>query len=728
MSGARVHVASRARSNGGWCALALVLALGWGALCRPAAAAEMLWAERNFKYVTVEPKDLRVFLREFAAQQGVAVSIDPEVKGEVTGRYDLTPRSMLELLGRTFGLIWYFDGRVLYIYPATAVESEVIRLADSTPAQFMQTLERLGVSDSRYQMTADAGRNTVFVSGPRRYVELVRQSAKASDRASPDGPGDTSTVTRVFPLSYAFAEDYTVQSGGREQRMAGVASILRQSYGQDLRGGVSNSSARPAANRRAPLPPTGAQAQEDASAALGLPVLPDLPDLPNLPVRRNANKAAPANAAAQPSAQDPAADGQKAASANASASVKGVPSFVADTRTNSVIVRDIPSRIDAYEGLIRTLDQRPQVIEIEASIVEVRSDVFETLGVDWRILNNNVQVEIGSNKFSNPVINPRGDTPDPNGVRQPPGSVGNVQGGLLSFITGNRTQLIARISALEQNGQAWVRAMPKITTLNNIEAVLESISTFYVKVAGFQDARLFDVNVGTSVRITPSVVSGERADPRAADAAQDSVRLLIKIEDGAVTEERVEQLPVVQRSNIGTQALMVSGSTLVIAGYSQERESQTRGGVPGLSAIPFVGNLFKSRGATRTKVERLFMITPKLVALATPPLPVPPAPQPAPPPPPTVRPSALTLAGPSSPPAPQEAIAAPVAAPVAPPTPAPAPAPAAAATPAPVPTPTAVATPVAAATPASAPRAPEPPFTLWTTPVSNPTRAKPGSR
>jgi type III secretion protein C len=547
----------------------IVAVVAW-AVAHPVAAADMAWSTKKTQYTAVEPKDLRMFLREFAAQQGVGIFLDPEVKGELTGRYELNARAMMELLGRTFGLVWYFDGRVLYVYPASGVESSVIRLNEVSAAQFQRTLDRLGISDARFPLSFD-DRGSVLVSGPKRYVELVRDAARSSDRPA-DGDAESGAETRVFQLRFAFADDHVISSGGREIRVPGVVSVLRQAYGADAAG---------IADMR----------RQTVDAAAAIPPQPVLPLLRGDGGRSGVVEADPTPPARRPSAQ-----------------VRGLPSFAADPRTNAVVVRDLASRIGQYELLVRRLDERPRLVEIEANIVEVNADDFGALGIDWSLAARR-----GSGDFTGRVGDGAASPDGPPGVS----GLGRFAEAVLNVMAGTRTQLMARISALEQAGKASTSAQPKIMTLNNVEAALDARSTFYVPVQGFQDARLFEVSAGTSIRITPSVVSpldGAGTTTTAA-AERDQVRLLIRIEDGGLTSERVSQLPVVQRTTINTQSLVPVGNTLLIAGYAQERDSRVQRGVPGLSRLPLLGGLFRSNERNSTRVERLFMITPRVVEL-----------------------------------------------------------------------------------------------------------------
>jgi type III secretion protein C len=556
-----------------------------------AGAAEMVWDTRKVQYVTLQPKDLQAVIREVAAQQGVGVFIDPAIKGELApGNYDLSARSMMELIARNFAILWYFDGRVLYVYPSTSVENAMLRLGSASPSQFQRSLERLGIADSRFPLSFDGER--VLVSGPKRYVELVRQVATDFGGESQDAGG----AVRVFELKYAFAEDYTVTNAGRDLRVPGVVSILRQAFGNA--GRSVGSSVRTSVTPRRPLDGASADKGDEVSATDSASTLPPLRG------RREGGAARDGDDAS--GSLGPGSLGGIGSAGN------GMPSFAADPRTNAVIVRDSPARMEQYEAVIRRLDQRPRLVELEVNIVEVNADDFSELGIDWRVVGRRGQAEVGGGGIAAPVLQPNGAATAPPANGDPLQTLGNIAGTVLGVVAGNRNQLFMRITALEQAGKATVSAQPKVMTLNNVEAALAATNTFYVPVQGFQDAQLYDISAGTSLRITPSVVGA--SGPGTA-AEKDMVRLLIKIEDGGLTGSNVGQLPVVQRTTINTQSLVVEGSTLLIAGYAQERESRNQKGVPGLQHVPLIGNLFKSTDTNRSRVERLFMITPRVVDL-----------------------------------------------------------------------------------------------------------------
>jgi type III secretion protein C len=108
------------------------------------------------------------------------------------------------------------------------------------------------------------------------------------------------------------------------------------------------------------------------------------------------------------------------------------------------------------------------------------------------------------------------------------------------------------------------------------------------------------------LRVTPLIVD---------EADRKRIKLAVRIEDGNVLEERVDNIPVVERHRLSTQAIIGEGESLLIGGHTRESTLRSDSAVPVLSDIPIAGALFRGKKATSFKTERLFMITPRLVSM-----------------------------------------------------------------------------------------------------------------
>ena len=290
-----------------------------------------------------------------------------------------------------------------------------------------------------------------------------------------------------------------------------------------------------------------------------------------------------------------------------------LPQFQADTRMNAVLVRDIPQHMAQYEKLIASMDVRPRLVEIEVTIMDIGTDTLDSLGVDWRAHGSHADFQTG-NGTNSPLTfggatSEAGQTGGVGGTNAAGMPITPV-GVLFTASIGNslRDYLLARVSALAQKGDADVVARPKVLTIDNNEAVLENLSDFYVRVNGFQDASLFKVTTGTSVRVTPLIVDEKNGR---------GVMLSINIEDGDISPgNTVDQIPIVLHRTVDTQALIDEGTSLLLAGYSSVQKTNASAGVPVLSNIPILGNLFKYSEKKVNKQERFYLLTPRLVTPA----------------------------------------------------------------------------------------------------------------
>lgn len=524
-------------------------------------AAEVPWKKERFTYLT-KGQSVRDFLRQFASSQGLTVVVDPAVEGSVVGNFDLLPQSVMPLLSTQHGLIWYYDGIVLYVYPSSQAQSQMVRLNYSTVAQLRQSLIKNDIVDKRYPISFDAQANTAMVGGPKRYVELVEQTARALDQ---NEGSRGATDIQVFSLKYAWAADYTFTQGGREYKLPGVATVLRNLY-QTNGAGARNFSA--SSGRR-----NGSMM--DKLRGLGL--------------------AAPDSNSGSTGRQPTDLQEGNSTPLDGGASQNGLPQFQADGRLNAVVVRDSPDRMAFYERVIKQLDVRPSILEIEVRIIEISSDKADSFGFDWRLQTSRVDIQSGQQQL----------TPDTTLGRQA-GAPITAGGVFATRLTDAGRELLARVNALAKTGDANILSSPRIMTLDNVEAVIENLNNFFVRVAGNLDVDLFNVSSGTSLRVTPLIVP---------EGDQTLIKMAIKIEDGNLTSQQVDSIPVVRRTNIGTQAFVADGESVLIAGFSQTSDSSTRAGVPGLSNVPVFGRLFRYDESSKKRVERLFLITPRVIPL-----------------------------------------------------------------------------------------------------------------
>lgn len=267
----------------------------------------------------------------------------------------------------------------------------------------------------------------------------------------------------------------------------------------------------------------------------------------------------------------------------------------ADARLNAVIVRDAPDRLAQYEQLVAALDIEPQTLEIEATIIDVNTERLKELGINWRYSRGRSSLLFGRGDASDRGLAPGTAPADITPIGR---------GGFVSAVLGDAREFIARVNLLEDQGAAKVVSSPQVLTLSNVEAVFDNSSTFYVRVAGREDVDLFNVSAGTTLRVTPHVFK---------DGGEVRIKMLVSIEDGSLSNTRVvDTLPVVERSAVNTQALIFEGESLLVGGITREASNDGVTKVPGLGDVPVLGGLFRNTSQGNSRVERMFLISPRL--------------------------------------------------------------------------------------------------------------------
>jgi type III secretion protein C len=516
--------------------------------------------------ITAREQPIAAFLQNLFSAVDVPASVSPQLTGSVNGSFSGPAERVLRDIARVYNLVGYYDGNVMHVVPAADLVTKTYTLPRAASERVLREVFDLGLPDSRNTLrtTGDAG---LVAVGTKRFVEQVDELARNAQAvqtaaAAPVAPSQMDF--RVFYLRYAWAQDTTMNLGGRQITVPGVASILRSLVGaRGSSAGAQDIQLRPTqpklkgqglasqgvkVNERESADAARSRAVDSLVAALGTAARPAEAESPVL----------------APVAVDPRQ-----------------VTIEAEPRLNAVIVRDVAERLPRYEQLIAALDVEPQSLEIEATIIDVNTDRLRELGIDWRWNNAGHSAGFGG---AVPAIG---------------------AGGVASVVLGSAAQFIARIRALQTEGAARVVSSPQVVTLSNVEALFDNSSTFFVRVAGREEVDLFNVSAGTTLRVTPHVFR---------DSEQTRIKLLVNVEDGTLSGRQVDQIPVVERSTINTQALIAEGESLLIGGMVRDAVSSGVDKVPGLGDVPVVGNLFKTRTNSSVRIERMFLITPRLAS------------------------------------------------------------------------------------------------------------------
>jgi type III secretion protein C len=527
--------------------------------------------------VIAREQPIGIFLKELFGQLSLPVIVDEAVAGNVNGSFErVSASSVFYDVAKSFGLVMYYDGAVVYVYTSNNITRRIMPASKTISQRIVRAATELDLTDNRNTVKrADGG--GLVITGTRRFVEQIDELLYAAEHNMKNY--EPPVGFKVFYLKYAWAQDVSMTFAGRQIVVPGVATILRELLEDGPRGFTIDHS------KDRLLNPTLPGLRGKGLNSIGDEKRIGLPDNSNL-YKIN-----------RPHTLD--TDVMQASNLQNMIDTSSVR-IQADPRLNAIIVRDSPDRMSRYKYLIDALDIEPQMLEIEATIIDINTDKMRKLGINWRWQNDEDEILFGSGDKSDISLSPIGQI-TPYG-----------KGGFISFVLGDNAKFIGRINALEANDAAHVVSRPNVLTLSNVEAIIDTSSTFYVKIAGREEVDLFNVSVGTSLRVTPHVFK---------DEGEAKIKLLVTIEDGqerkklvagTTVTETVDNIPVIERSAINTQALINAGESVLIGGLVREESSDEEYKVPLLGDLPIVGNLFKNNSKKSFRMERLFLISPRL--------------------------------------------------------------------------------------------------------------------
>jgi len=287
-----------------------------------------------------------------------------------------------------------------------------------------------------------------------------------------------------------------------------------------------------------------------------------------------------------------------------SAVLSQIGTVVEDTRTNSLIVSDIPIQFPLIENTIMQLDIRIPQILIEAEILDISTTLAEDMGVKF-----------GNPSFAQYAGGPTRNlvypfNPDKLITDDTPGLfVKEYTAGTLSF-----PALEMTLDFLRSHTDTKSIARPSILTLNNSMAEIKIIT---------------DEAIGIVQNTTSS--EGTSSQVREAERVETGVSLKVTPQANIHTREIIMAIePKVTQATIGgtfdgqtfldpesrgmKSILRIhDGDTIVLGGLLRTEKTTIRVSIPILGDIPIIGAPFRHKEKDEDQRELIIFITPHIL-------------------------------------------------------------------------------------------------------------------
>lgn len=283
--------------------------------------------------------------------------------------------------------------------------------------------------------------------------------------------------------------------------------------------------------------------------------------------------------------------------------------IIEDSRTNSLIVTDLPTQFDKIEKTIKELDVKLPQVMIEAEIIEASLDTIDKLGIQWGdastgALMSSSGASLGNLKFP--------FTKDSMNSKVGPG--GNVSGLYMGYVSANN--LGGTLAMLTKDTDTRILARPKILTLNN--------ETAEIKITAHSAVSSGDTSISTEGGLGTSTVTIERYEtgvsllvtPQINNAGEITMSIepsVITVKSSVVTGDYYDP----HTRSAKTTVTIRDGETVIIGGLINTEDERISRKVPFFGDIPLLGHLFRKKDDTIKDKEVVIFITPHLLKEGT---------------------------------------------------------------------------------------------------------------
>jgi len=268
-----------------------------------------------------------------------------------------------------------------------------------------------------------------------------------------------------------------------------------------------------------------------------------------------------------------------------------------DTRTNTLVVKDIPTNIVEARRLVETLDMKTPQVVIEARIVEASTNFSRELGVRWGGTLPPAQIS-----GTTTTLGIKGGIGTDTAASFPvTGATSGITFNLANM--GDITNLDVELTALESAGEGQIISAPRITTLDNKEASIEQgLRIPYLKLTAEGTATTEFIEANIKLSVIPHVT------------ADGHIKMNIKASkdtpDSSIT---VQGVPAIDKKEAITEVLVQDGDVVVIAGIYSIEKTDNVDRVPVLGKVPILGYFFRRTEKSDDRRDLLIFISPRIV-------------------------------------------------------------------------------------------------------------------
>jgi type IV pilus assembly protein PilQ len=296
--------------------------------------------------------------------------------------------------------------------------------------------------------------------------------------------------------------------------------------------------------------------------------------------------------------------------------------ILADSRSNTLIIRDIPGVLPVLDNLLRQLDRKSQQVEIEARVVAANRSFSREIGTELAAAFAQGGSTVGGATAvgTSPVIHTPappfcvGSNCQPTSATSTTPTSGSLPlltslgaatptSGFSYIFQNSRVALDTIITAAEDRGVGKLISKPKVITQNNQKAIVKQGTKIPVQTVVNNTVSVQFVDAVLELDVTPQIT------------AEGTIYMDVDVKNDQIDQAipRVQGIPAIDTQESNTKVLIADGGTVVIGGVIVTQQRTDIQQVPLLGSLPVVGNLFRHTTVSSTAQELLFFLTPRIL-------------------------------------------------------------------------------------------------------------------
>jgi type II secretory pathway component GspD/PulD (secretin) len=547
-----------------------------------------VWKEKTFTRNSFD-ENITDVLKAVARLNGTPITFGEGITDTITMEFREMPlKNAFKYLVERYGLSYYWDAGTLHVFKPDVSKTRdvLVSLENLEMSEVKKALNRFSLLKRELRMVFDPPTNTILLTGTERDIENVQNIIQVLETAKKKKI-EVKPELRYFPLTYAKVDDTQITIGKKTVTVEGLVSVLT---------GVLH------------LTRVGEKKTVRVEAVSGgLEEAALQPETGTMP------------------------SGEKVRPGVLTSMVELEAGTIAsDSRTNQIIIRDYPEKLDEYQQVIHHLDTPMEMVKIDVIIVEAAKDFAREFGVGYAGVRKEGKARglYGTSGAAREALESQvegeGDAITGGGGQDEEGLLDTgiplletAAGGTISsfgiagsFIYTDKTStLVGTLAAVEAKGVSRTINKSSIITMDNMKSIVEDKKTVTFKIQTGGDSPTVEskeIEAGLVLTVTPHIIHHE-------DVAM--VEMMVEAERSSFLASRTDDIPEKTTTKMNTQVTIKDKGTVVVGGLFGNEYAAGETGIPCLMDIPLLGYLFKSATARNPMNNILFFLTPEVIAL-----------------------------------------------------------------------------------------------------------------